>query len=157
MNSIVIRQANKSDVLKISNLFFETIQNINIMDYSKEEVDDWSSWKVNIDKWLEKMQEQYFVIAEMNNKILGFSSLANDGYLDLMFVDKDTQGQGVGSTLLSEIEWKAIQQNNDLIYSDVSITAKGFFESKGFIVERQQLKKAKKKELINYRMIKTIE
>ncbi|PIF05168.1 MAG: GNAT family N-acetyltransferase, partial [Draconibacterium sp.] len=34
------------------------------------------------------------------------------------------------------------------------ITAKGFFESKGFIVERQQLKKSKKKELINFRMIK---
>lgn len=151
---IIIRQANDSDVGDITQLFYDTIQNINIRDYSKEEVDDWSSWKVDIDKWLGKMQEQYFVVAMIKNKIVGFSSIAPDGYLDFMFVDKDTQGQGVASSLLSEIERKAIEQNNDLIYSDVSLTAKGFFESKGFIVERQQLKKSKKKELINFRMTK---
>jgi hypothetical protein len=49
------------------------------------------------------------------------------------------------------------EQSNNMIYSDVSITAKGFFESKGFIVERQQLKKSKQKELINFRMIKNKE
>ncbi len=87
------------------------------------------------------MHEQYFVVAEIKHKIVGFSSLAKDGYLDFMFVDKETQGQGVASALLSVIERKATEQNNDLIYSDVSLTAKVFFESKGFIIERQQLKK----------------
>ncbi len=154
MYSIIIRRAKESDVGKITQLFFDTIQNINIKDYSQEEVDDWSSWKEDIDKWLEKIQKQYFVVAEINNKIVGFSSLAQDGYLDFMFVDKDSQGNGVASALLSELENKAIEQKNDLIYSDVSITAKGFFENKGFIVERQQLKKSKKKELVNFRMIK---
>jgi len=154
MKSIDVRQAVDCDVERITQLFYDTIQNVNIRDYSQEDVDDWSSWKVDIDKWLEKMQEQYFVVAEIKNKIVGFSSLANDGYLDLMFVDKDTQGQGVASALLSEIERKANEQNNNLIYSDVSLTAKKFFENKGFIVEKQQLKKSKKKELINFRMIK---
>lgn len=156
MDDIIIRQANESDVGKITQLFYETIQNINIRDYSQEEVDDWSSWKTDVDKWLERMQKQYFVVAEIKNEVVGFSSLAEDGYLDFMFVDKDTQGQGVASALLSEIEKKAIEQNNNLIYSDVSLTAKGFFENKGFIVESQQLKKSKKKELINFRMIKTM-
>ncbi len=157
MEDITLRQAIESDVENITQLFFDTIQNINIRDYSQEEVDDWSSWKVDIDKWKEKMQEQYFVVAEINNKIIGFSSLAKDGYLDFMFVHKDNQGQGVARALLSEIERKAMEQNNNMIYSDVSITAKGFFESKGFIVERQQLKKSKQKELINFRMIKNKE
>ncbi|WMJ71639.1 GNAT family N-acetyltransferase [Cytophagaceae bacterium ABcell3] len=151
---LLVRRANASDVGGITQLFYDTIQNINIRDYSQEEVDDWSSWKADTDKWLEKMQEQYFVVAEIKNHMVGFSSLAKDGYLDFMFVDKDTQGQGVASALLAEIEKKAIEQNNDLIYSDVSITAKGFFEKKGFVVERQQLKKSKKKALLNFRMIK---
>lgn len=154
MNRIKIRQAVEGDVGQITQLFFDTIQNINIRDYTQEEVDDWSSWKTDIHKWLDKMHDQYFIVAEINNKIAGFSSLAEDGYLDFMFVDKDTQGQGVASALLAEIERKAIEQNIELIYSDVSLTAKGFFESKGFIVERQQLKKSKKKELISFRMIK---
>ncbi len=154
MDDIIIRQANQSDVGKITQLFFDTIQNINIRDYSQEEVDDWSSWKTDVDKWLESIHEQYFAVAEIKNEIVGFSSLAEDGYLDFMFVDKDAQGRGVASALLSEIEKKAIEQNNDLIYSDVSLTAKGFFEKQGFIIERQQLKKSKKKELVNFRMIK---
>jgi putative acetyltransferase len=156
LKTIEVRQSVSGDVERITQLFYDTIQNININDYSQEEVDDWSSWKTDIDKWLEKMQEQYFVVAVIKNKIVGFSSLALDGYLDFMFVDKDTQGQGVASALLSEIERKANEQNNDVIYSDVSLTAKGFFESKGFIVERQQLKKSKKKELVNYRMTKPV-
>ncbi len=156
MNNIKVRQAIKHDVEKITQLFFDTIQNINIRDYSQEEVDDWSSWKADIDKWLVKMSEQHFAIAEINNQIVGFCSLAPDGYLDFMFVHKDFQRQGIASALLSEIENKAIEQKNDLIYSDVSITAKGFFESKGFVVERQQLKKSKKKELVNYRMTKPV-
>ena len=154
LKNIEVRQSLSSDVEKITQLFYDTIQNINIKDYSQEEVDDWSSWKTDIDKWLERMHEQYFIVAEIKNKIVGFSSLAEDGYLDFMFVDKDTQGQGVASALLSEIFRKAIEQDNSLIYSDVSLTAKGFFENKGFIVERQQLKKSKRKELINFRMIK---
>ena len=157
MDGIEVRQAVDCDVEKITQLFFDTIQNVNIRDYSQEEVDDWSSWKVDIDKWLVKMQEQYFVVAEINNKIVGFSSLASDGYLDFMFVHKDFQRQGIASALLTEIENKAIEQKNRLIYSDVSITAKEFFENKGFLVERQQLKKSKQKELINFRMIKNKE
>jgi len=157
MEGLTLRQAIESDVENITQLFFDTIQSINIKDYSQEEVDDWSSWKTDIDKWLEKMQEQYFVVAEINNMILGFGSLAKDGYLDFLFVDKNTQGQGVASAILSEIERKATEQNNELIYSDVSLTAKGFFENKGFIVEKQQLKKSKKMELMNFRMIKSKE
>lgn len=156
MDKIEVRQATENDVGRITQLFFDTIQNINIRDYSQEEVDDWSSWKADIDKWLERMQAQYFVVAEKNNMIAGFGSLAQDGYLDFMFVDKDMQGQGVASVLLSEIERKAVKQKNTMIYADVSITAKGFFESKGYIVEKQQLKRSRNMELINFRMIKNI-
>ncbi len=73
MDRINIRQAVNSDVERITQLFYDTIQNINIRDYSQEEVDDWSSWKADIDKWLEKIQEQYFVVAEIHNKIVGFA------------------------------------------------------------------------------------
>jgi putative acetyltransferase len=153
---IKVKQADKSDVIEITELFYNTIQKININDYPQDEIDDWSSWRNDIDKWTDRMIEQYFIVAQVENTITGFASLAEDGYLDFMFVHENFQRQGIASALLAELEKKAIDQNNDLIYSDVSITARGFFENKGFKVERQQLKKSKKKELINFRMIKTI-
>jgi putative acetyltransferase len=73
-----------------------------------------------------------------------------------MFVHKDYQGQGIANQLLSELERKAIEQNNREIYSEVSITAKTFFEERGFFVKRKQLKKSRERELENYYMTKEI-
>lgn len=145
MKNITIIEASSADVKEITQLFHDTIQVINSRDYPKDEIDDWSSWYKDTDKWAERINEQYFIVAKLDNKVVGFSSLATDGYLDFMFVHKDLQGQGIAKALLTEIENKAFIQQNDLIYSDVSITAKGFFEKNGFDVEKQQLKKSKKK------------
>ena len=154
MKNITITEAGLADLKEITQLFYDTIQSINSRDYPKDEIDDWSWWHKDTDRWAKRINEQYFIIAKLNNKIIGFSSLATDGYLDLMFVHKDFQGQGVAKALLTDIENKASLQQNDLIYSEVSITAKGFFEKHGFKVEKQQLKKSRKKELVNFKMTK---
>ena len=153
---IKIYRATKQDVGKITQLFRDTIQNVNSKDYPEDEIEDWSSWWTDHDKWQERIEKQYFIKAMIEDKIVGFSSLATDGYLDFMFTHKDYQRQGVSANLISKIEKKAKGQGNNLIYSDVSITAKGFFERHGYIVEKQQFKKSRNKELINFRMTKTI-
>lgn len=153
---IKIYRATKQDVGMITQLFRDTIQNVNSKDYPADEIEDWSSWWTDHDKWQERIEEQYFVKAMIEDKIVGFSSLATDGYLDFMFTHKDYQRHGVAGNLIRKIERKAKEQGNDLIYSDVSITAKGFFERHGYIVEKQQFKKSKDKELINFRMTKII-
>ncbi len=154
--NLKIRQAEKSDVVEITKLFYETIQTINSKDYPQDEIDDWSSWHTDFEKWNEKIVEQYFIVAVFDNKVVGFGSLATDGYLDFMFVHKDYQGQGIASRLLSELEKKAIEQDNEEIYSEVSITARIFFENHGFVVKQKQLKKSRDKELENYYMIKNM-
>ena len=156
MKNIEIRIANDSDVEAITKLFYDTIQNVNCRDYPQEEIDDWSSWYADIDKWKERISQQYFIVALLNHLIVGFGSLATDGYLDLMFVHKDYQKIGIAKQLLRVIEEKAILQNNKQIYSDVSITARPFFESKGYIIEKKQLKKSREKKLVNYKMRKDL-
>ncbi len=153
---IKIYRATKQDIGMITQLFRDTIQNVNSKDYPADEIDDWSSWWTDHDKWQERIEEQYFIKAMIEDKTVGFSSLATDGYLDFMFTHKDYQRHGVAANLISKIEKKAEEQGNDLIYSDVSITAKGFFEKHGYVVEKQQFKKSRNKELINFRMTKTI-
>jgi putative acetyltransferase len=149
-----IRQAKSDDIEKITRLFYETIQTINSRDYPQDEIDDWSSWHTDHDEWNARILEQYFIVATLDNKIVGFASLATDGYLDLMFVHKDYQRKGIANQLLLELEKKAIEQNNQEIYSEVSITAKAFFEKQGFCVKQKQLKKSRNKELENYCMTK---
>lgn len=149
-----IRKANESDVDEITDLFYNTIQHVNIRDYSQKQVDDWSSWHENTDRWISKIREQYFIVAVSDDVIVGFASLAVDGYLDFMFVHKDFQRQGVATLLLYEIEKKAIEQGSTSVYSEVSITARPFFESKGYSVEKEQLKKSRNEYMINFVMRK---
>lgn len=153
---MIITEAKQTDIKEITTLFYETIQEINSKDYPKDEIDDWSSWREDVDRWAKEIEKFYFIVAKIDSKIVGIASLASDGYLDLLFVHKDFQRNGVAKSLLSEIEKKASEQQNDLIYSDVSITAKGFFEKYGFKVEKQQMKKSKEKELINFKMTKKL-
>lgn len=153
---IKIFRATKQDVGVITQLFRDTIQNVNSKDYPEDEIEDWSSWWTDHDKWQEKIGEQYFIKAMIEDKIVGFSSIAADGYLDFLFTHKDYQGLGVAGNLMIKTESKAKEQGNDLIYSDVSITAKGFFERHGYVVEKQQFKKSKNKELIDFKMAKTL-
>lgn len=155
INSLLnIRQADIKDIPAITALFYDTINTINSKDYTKEEIADWSSWHTDTKKWTERVNEQYFIIALRNNTIVGFSSLAPDGYLDFMFVHKDFQHQGIATLLLQKIEDKAKELNLFSIYSEVSITAKDFFEKNGFIVEIEQRKRSRNLELVNFKMRK---
>ena len=156
MNSIQIREANEYDLAEITQLFYDTIQTVNAKDYSKIQIDDWSSWYTDIEKWAKTINEQFFIVATIDNFIVGFASLARDGYLDFMFVHKDNQRQGIASRLLEKIENKAKEQRNETIYSDVSITARYFFERYGFSVNYEQLKRSRERELKTYKMTKQI-
>jgi len=151
---IIIRIATESDIPNITKLFYETIQTVNIKDYSLEELDAWSSVHNDTNKWKQKIDEQFFIVAQLNNDLVGFGSLTKDGYIDLMYVHKAHQRKGIAKKLYSEIEQKAIEQKNRIIYSDVSITAKEFFKSIGFQVKQLQKKRVKNKELTNFKMKK---
>ena len=153
---IKIYRATAQDVGMITQLFRDTIQNVNSKDYPADEIEDWSSWWTDHDKWQERIEEQYFIKAMIEDKMIGFGSLATDGYLDFIFTHKDYQRCGIAGNIIRKLESKAKEQGNNFIYSDVSITAKGFFERQGYIVEKQQFKKSKNKELINFRMTKSI-
>jgi putative acetyltransferase len=133
MSEIRLRTATENDIPAIIALYRGTVHSVNSLDYSPEQISAWASGAENIERWKTAINEQFFVIAEINGSIAGFSSIAPDGYLDFLYVHKDYQREGIGTALLGEIENKAIAQNNLQIYSHVSSTAKGLFERKGYI------------------------
>ena len=132
-NKIFIRRADGNDLSAIRELFRRTIQVINSNDYTKEQVEVWSAGADNTKRWGESIENQYFIVAEIDGVVTGFSSITTEGYLDFMYVHKNYQRVGVASALLDEIERKAIEQMNAEIFSHVSKTAKGFFEKMGFV------------------------
>jgi putative acetyltransferase len=151
-----IRRVTIADAGEITSLFRDTVLTVNSRDYSREQVATWATGADKREKWVIKIQEQYFICAFSENRIIGFASLTPEGCLDFMYVHKDYQGQGVASSLYHELESYAVEMNLKKIYSQVSITAKPFFEKKGFGVIAKQDIKLGDTELVNYQMEKLL-
>ncbi|WP_084085316.1 GNAT family N-acetyltransferase [Chryseobacterium sp. YR221] len=79
-----------------------------------------------------------------------------DYNIDLLFVHKDYQHQGIAKALYTQIEQEALQQEASILNADVSKTAKPFFEKMGFKVNAEQTVHLKGVDLINYKMSKNL-
>ena len=103
------------------------------------------------------IETHYFIVAvNQLSQIVGFSSITPQGYLHSMFVHKDFQGKGIATLLLKEIERYAMESKMVRITSEVSITARPFFEKWGYTVEIEQKRKANQLCLTNYWMAKEL-
>ena len=155
-NQFQIRRVTISDVYEITFLFRETVLSVNKQDYNDEQLRVWSAAADKKENWLKKIDEQYFICAVYENKIIGFASLAIDGYLDFMYVHKDYQGRGIASALYRHLEVRAANLQLSKIYSEVSISAKPFFEKKDFVVIEKQEKLLGETGFVNYKMEKCL-
>lgn len=158
MNSskIAIRFSKLSDLTEIQHLFVDTISTICKNDYSPVQVKVWISSIENTQRWTDKLASHYFLIAELDHKIVGFASLEDKDCLDFLYVHKDYQRQGIADQLYAEIEKEAINRKAKILYSNVSVTARNFFEKMGFVMIKTQINTIKNVEIINYKMSKQL-
>lgn len=153
--NFIIRAALRSDAVELKNLFQNTVLAINRRDYSQAEVEDWASCGDDLSNIEDMIKTHYFIVAvNQQSEIVGFSSITPQGYLHSMFVHKNFQGEGIATMLLNEIEQYAITNGIIRITSEVSLTARPFFEKKGYIVEEEQKRKANQLSLTNFWMAK---
>ncbi|NMH26835.1 GNAT family N-acetyltransferase [Flavobacterium silvaticum] len=137
-------------------LYVDTIRSVCSNDYSKEELEVWSSSSQKTERWQEMMATQFVLLAEINNQIVGFASLKESNYIDFFYIHKDFQGKGIAKQLLLKIEQQAKENGSHLLSSDISITAKPFFEKHDFIALKEQYNVRENVVLVNYKMEKKI-
>ena len=153
MHPYRLRKANLNDVAELMALFRDTVLFVNARDYTCEEVNDWASCGIHVERWQEMIQSYYFIVAtDQQAQITGFASISPSGYLHSTFVHKAFQGKGVATLLLNEIERYAKENEMIEITSEVSITARPFFEKRGYKVVKEQRRQANKLALTNYEM-----
>lgn len=152
-----IRQATLFDIPAVKELYQNTILTVNRKDYTVEEVEDWASCGDDTAHLVESFKDQHYVVAEnKNGMIVGFASVNDAGYIHTLFVHKDFQHQGIATSLYKYLEVYAKEKGAKKITSEVSITAKPFFEKQGFRVDEEQKRKANQLFLINYKMSKEL-
>ena len=150
------RKGRLEDLTELQKLFVESVKSVCSADYNAEQIKIWTSSVENIKRWKDIMTYQAVIVAEFNNQIVGFTSLANFNYVDLMYVHKDFQKQGIAKRLYAVIEDIAKENKQTVLTSDVSKTARPFFSKMGFSVVKEQTVIRKGIELTNFKMTKTL-
>ncbi|WP_130808185.1 GNAT family N-acetyltransferase [Senegalia massiliensis] len=153
---MIIRKYDKKDLEEILQLFYNTVHNINIKDYTLEQVNTWAPKIPEKKKWEKFLYGNKTFVAVINQKIVGFSDLREDGYLNTMYVSKNHQDQEIATTLLRRIEQEAQNLNISKLTTEASITAKDFFKKRGFNIVEKQNKKHNNMVFVNYIMEKNI-
>lgn len=132
---MVIRKYKAADCREMAELFYNTVHGVNARDYTEEQLNAWASGQVNTDAWNRSFSENYTLVALEKDRLIGFGDIDKTGYLDHLFVHKDFQSQGVATMLCDELE-KHFPVS--CITTHASITAKPFFEARGYRVLREQ-------------------
>lgn len=127
-----LREATLADLDEILSLFENTVKKVNSSHYSQAQVEVWARAK-DREIWTQKLTDQFFFVAELENTIVGFSSIDKNGYLDFMYVHHKHQRKGIALALLNQIESIAIKNSITRIWSSVSITAQPFFSQHAYI------------------------
>ena len=129
-----IREAHDEDYAAIGQLFFETVHSVNLRDYTPQQVAAWAPAMGSGDEWRKRLAGQVVLVAVEGAMVVGFVSIERDGHVDLLYVHKDRQRQGVGSALLGRAIELAVQWKLPSVHTEASITARGLFERHGFEV-----------------------
>jgi len=151
------RKATISDLAEMQQLYTETIQSVCKNDYNPAQIEAWTYGVHNTERWLEVVHTQFVLLAIIATKIVGFGTLKDGDYIDFFYIHKDYQRQGIANKLLTELELEAKRQHSKIITSDISITAKPFFEKNGFTAKVKQRNVRLGVELINYKMEKELQ
>ncbi|MEI3790107.1 MULTISPECIES: GNAT family N-acetyltransferase [unclassified Chryseobacterium] len=153
---MIIRKGNINDLTEMLKIFTDTITAICKHDYNSDQINAWKSGAENEERWLQVIDHQFVIVAKVNGQMAGFCTLDQGNYIDLLFVHKDFQQQGVARKMYTFIEQEATLRKEKLLSSDVSKTARSFFEKMGFKVISEQTVDIKGIGLTNYKMKKEL-
>lgn len=148
-----IREYQSSDCEELTKLFYNTVHTVNAKDYTEEQLDAWATGQVDLNKWDQSLREHYSIVAVENEMLVGFGDIDKSGYLDHLFVHADYQGKGVGTMICNQLE-QAVSGN---IITHASITARPFFEKRGYRVVKEQQVERQGVFLTNFEMVLAVE
>lgn len=155
--AILVRAYQRDDAPALWSAFHSAIHQIACADHSPEQLDAWAPAQPDLARWSARMEGINPFVAEINGWVVGYADVQKDGYIDHFFVAGTAARQGVGSALMRRIHQQAANLNINHLHSQVSITARPFFEHFGFEVETAQQTCLRGVMFNNFRMQKILQ
>ncbi len=147
-----IRRYSSADAASVASLFRESVWQLCRDSYTPLQLSAWAPDDIDPEVWAERFSDQYSIVAEEGEKLIGFASAdLREGYVDMLYVSPSAAGHGVGKQLLLALEAMMETENVSVHASD---TAKGFFLHMGYRAVRENTVARRGIELRNWLMEK---
>ena len=156
MEEFKILDYDESMLEEMMQLFYDTVHTVNARHYRKEQLNGWAPQNSDKRFWEERLKKNVCKVAFINNQMVGFTELVDDGHVDTLYVHKDFQRRRIAANLIEELLQIAEKRNYRVLTTEASITAKPFFEAHGFRVTRIKKKLYNGKDFTNYKMTKEL-
>ena len=127
---IQLRRFDSSDLAALLELIWGTIDVCYRPVYSDEAITHWED-EHNEEAILKDAGQGSIVIAEVNGKMIGTGTLVGD-QIKRVYVETAMHGNGVGKTIMAELENTAANNGTKQIRLYSSVPAKKFYDSIGY-------------------------
>lgn len=147
-----LRPYRSSDCPALAELFYQTVHRVNARDYDEIQLDAWATGQVDEAAWDQSFRSHHTLVAlGKAGDVLGFGDMDDAGYLDRLYVHWAHQGEGIATALCDALEAACPAP---AFRTHASITARPFFEKRGYRVLRAQQVERRGAVLTNYVMEK---
>lgn len=147
-----IRQMKGEDGAETLRLFQDTVRAVCAGDYSPAQLRAWIGER-SLRDWTGSFftEGRRALVAEEDGKIVGFADMTEGGYFDRLYVHKNFQRRGAATALADELE-RGCAAPAFTVYA--SITARAFFEKRGYALLRENAVMRGGETLLNFYMRK---
>ncbi|TFD85933.1 GNAT family N-acetyltransferase [Cryobacterium serini] len=156
-SAVAIRPYGQADAADTLATFLAAVTETAAADYSAEQIQAWARPEErDLPTWNASMQERNSYVATVDGALAGFTDVNAVGYIDMLFVAPRYQRRGVARQLIARVETHARTAQLIELTADVSVTARPFFERRGFTVDVEQHPVLGGVRLTNYKMTKKL-
>lgn len=152
---MLYRKYTPDDLYSVIQLFRDTVHTVCAQDYTAAQLDAWAPEEMNLENWQESLLAHYTIIAEEAGVITGFGDMDDTGHLDRLYVHKDYQRLGIAGAICDRLEVRSFPGAvPKQITTCASVTAKPFFQKRGYHIVKKQTVERRGILLTNYIMVK---
>ncbi|MDY7100286.1 MAG: GNAT family N-acetyltransferase [Actinomycetota bacterium] len=148
---MLLRAYRDTDARATLDVFLAAIRTTAAADYSPEQIAAWSDVD-DLDSWHAAREASNTRVAEIDERVVGFTDVAPDGYIDMLFVHPGVVRRGVASALLAWADATARESGATELTTFASVTARRFFSARGFATDEERYPEVRGVRLTNYRM-----
>lgn len=153
---MIIRHYRNDDILEIVSVFEDAIMNIASKDYNEDQCWAWSKSGQEHDRFAATLQKGITLVAEDEHGIVAFGQLYPLEHVNYLYCRAMGKGKGHATEILAKLEFEASHQGIRTLYTEASLTARGFFEKNGYEVLEQEIVSRNSIKLPRFRMRKLL-